>query len=293
MKRLVVTADDLGLHRGMTDAAIRGHEHGIVTACSISACGIDVEKAANAVRSVPALDAGVHFTLVEERPLLPAADIKSLVFRDGKFAGGYRELFVRYTLGRIDLDEVEAELRAQAARLRDLGVSLLHANGHQHLHVLPGIFERVLRVAGDFGIRYVRIPDDAARRSLGMRELQVSALSRFARAAARIAELRGFSTNDRTIGIRDAGHLDADRIVELLDHVDGVTELVTHPGTGEGLAESYSWSYDWQREADALCDPRVREECARRDIELVSVRDVVGAAGGTQGPRDASPESTG
>lgn len=279
MKRLVATADDLGLHRGMTDAAIRGHEHGIVTACSISACGVDVENAAAAVRAVPALDAGIHFTLVEERPVLPAAEIKSLVFKDGKFAGGYRELFVRYTLGRIDLDEVEGELRAQAARLRDLGVTLLHANGHQHLHVLPGIFERVLRVAGEFGIRYVRIPDDAARRSLGMRELQVSALSRFARAASRLAKLQGFATNDRTIGIRDAGHLDADRIVELLDHVEGVTELVTHPGIGDGLAERYGWSYEWQQEADALCDARVREACARRGIELVSVRNLVETAG--------------
>ena len=283
MRRLVVTADDLGLHRGMTDAAIRGHEHGIVTACSISACGVDVENAAGAVRAVPSLDAGIHFTLVEERPLLPASEIKSLVFKDGKFAGGYRELFVRYTLGRIDLDEVEAELRAQAARLRELGVTLLHANGHQHLHVLPGILDRVLRVAGEFGIRYVRIPDDAARRSLGMRELQVSALSRFARAASRLAKLRGFATNDRTIGIRDAGHLDADRIVELLDHVEEVTELVTHPGIGGGLAESYGWHYEWQGEADALCDPRVRLEAERRGIEIVPIRVLLGVASSPQG----------
>lgn len=278
MKRLIVTADDLGLHHGMTDAAIRGHEQGIVTACSISACGADVEHAAAAVRAVPSLDAGIHFTLVEERPLLPASEIKSLVFNDGKFAGGYRELFVRYTLGRIDLDEVESELRAQSARLRDLGVTLMHANGHQHLHVLPGIFERVLRVAGEFGIRYVRIPDDVARRTIGMRELQVSALSRFARAASRLAGLRGFATNDRTIGIRDAGHLDADRIVELLDHVEGVTELVTHPGSGDGLSESYGWNYEWRREADALCDPRVREECERRGIEIVPIRVLPGVA---------------
>lgn len=278
MKRLVVTADDLGLHRGMTDAAIRGHEQGIVTACSISACGADVEHASEAMRRVPSLDAGIHFTLVEERPLLPSSEIKSLVFAGGTFARGYRELFVRYTLGRLDLDEVEAELRAQATRLRELGVRLLHANGHQHLHVLPGVVERVLRVAVEFGIRYIRIPDDVSRGSLGVRSLQVSALSRFARAASKLARLRKCVTNDRTIGIRDAGHLDADRIVTLLDHVDGVTELVTHPGSGEGMRERYRWNYGWQREADALCDPRVRFEAERRGIEIVSVRNVVESA---------------
>ena len=184
MKRLVVTADDLGLHRGMTDGAIRGHEHGIVTACSVSACGVDVEHATESVRRIPSLDAGIHFTLVEERPVLPANELKSLTFSNGRFASGYRELFVRYTLGRVDLDEVEAELRAQGQRLRDLGVSLIHANGHQHLHVLPGVFDRVLRVVGELGIRYIRIPDDAARPSLVLRSIQVSALSRFASAAA-------------------------------------------------------------------------------------------------------------
>ncbi|MGK2859828.1 MAG: carbohydrate deacetylase [Thermoanaerobaculia bacterium] len=283
MKRLVVTADDLGLHRGMTDAAIRGHKEGIVTACSISACGADVEHASAVVRAAASLDAGIHFTLVEERPLLPASEIKSLVFAGGTFASGYRELFVRYTLGRLDLDEVEAELRAQATRLRDLGVSLVHANGHQHLHILPGVVERVLRVAAEFGIRYIRIPDDVSRGSLDVRSLQVSALSRFARAAAKLARLRGVVTNDRTIGIRDAGHLDADRIVSLLDHVDGVTELVTHPGLGKGMGERYRWNYDWQREADALCDPRVRLEAERRGIEIVPIRALPGVASSPNG----------
>lgn len=279
MTRLVVTADDLGLHRGMTDAAIRAHERGVVTACSISACGLDVEHAADAVRAVVSLDAGIHFTLVEERPLLARSSVSSLVFGDGRFASGYRELMVRYGLGRLDLDEVEAELRAQASRLRDLGVTLVHANGHQHLHVLPGVFERVLRVAAEFGIGYVRIPDDKAPASFGVRTVAIAGLARLARGAAKLARRRGFTTNDATIGIRDAGHLDVDRIVELLDSATGVTELVTHPGLGAGPAERYRWSYEWQREADALCDSRIRSECERRGIEIVTVGAVVARTG--------------
>lgn len=278
MTRLVVTADDLGLHRGMTDAAIRGHERGVVTACSISACGLDVEHAADSVRRLPSLDVGIHFTLVEERPVLPAAKVKSLVSRDGRLVPGHRELVMRYAAGRLDLDEVEEELRAQAARLRDLGVTLLHANGHQHLHVLPGVFERLLRVASELGIRYVRIPDDRAERAWGFRSLSVAALAILARRAAPIARRRGFVTNDVTIGIRDAGHLDVATIAKLLDRASGLTELVTHPGIGEGLASRYDWRYDWQAEADALCDPRLRDECERRGIEIVQIRDVVTAS---------------
>ncbi|MFA6955761.1 MAG: ChbG/HpnK family deacetylase [Thermoanaerobaculia bacterium] len=272
MTRLVVTADDLGLHRGMTEAAIRGHERGIITACSISACGFDLEHAAEALRPLRSLDAGIHFTLVEERPVLPASSVKSLVFGGGRFASGYRELLGRYVLGQLNLDEVEAEFRAQAARLRDLGIDLVHANGHQHLHVLPGVLDRVLRVAADFGIRYVRIPDDRAGARFGIRSIAVGILGALARRAAPLARGRGFVTNDATIGIRDAGHLGVDAIVGLLDHARGVTELVTHPGLGEGLSDRYRWNYDWQREAAALCDPRLAEACERLGIEVVPVR---------------------
>jgi hypothetical protein len=65
----------------------------------------------------------------------------------------------------------------------------------------------------------------------------------------------------------DAGHLTADRIIDLLRHVRGTTELVTHPGID---VDAYPhWNYDWNAETAALCDPRVRKAIADRVIELV------------------------
>ena len=53
----------------------------------------------------------------------------------------------------------------------------------------------------------------------------------------------------------EAGHLTADRIIDLLRHVDGTTELVTHPGIG---VDAYPhWRYAW--------DARDRRRCAIRD----------------------------
>ena len=72
----------------------------------------------------------------------------------------------------------------------------------------------------------------------------------------------------RTIGVAEAGHLTAARIVELLDHVDGVTELVAHPGVAVG---GYAhWRYGWDEETRALCDPRVRDAVAARGIALIA-----------------------
>ncbi|HEY4593438.1 MAG TPA: ChbG/HpnK family deacetylase, partial [Thermoanaerobaculia bacterium] len=151
MKTLVVTADDVGLHPGMTLGALRAHEQGIVTACSVVANGRALDDAIERLRDRPGLDAGVHLTFVGgERPLSPQSQVRSLVGPDGAFLPGFRAFAARYFLGRIDAAELEAELRRQIERLLAAGLQLVHLNSHQHLHVLPRIFNIVLELAEDY-----------------------------------------------------------------------------------------------------------------------------------------------
>jgi predicted glycoside hydrolase/deacetylase ChbG (UPF0249 family) len=245
-RRLIVTADDVGLHPGMIEGAIRAHRDGIVTACSIVANGAAFDDAVARLRDVPALEVGVHLTLVEERPLTSI-----------RFPKKYTSFVPRYLTRSMSLAAIERELRAQVQRVVATGLRVTHVNGHQHLHLMPRIFRLVRELATEFAIPYVRIVDDrgGAARLLSMRAL--SALGRRARTPG--------LTNDRTIGVAVAGHLEDVR--PLLDHVEGVTELVAHPGIA---VTGYKWGYDWDRETRALCDPRLREELARREIHLTT-----------------------
>jgi predicted glycoside hydrolase/deacetylase ChbG (UPF0249 family) len=245
-RTLIVTADDVGLHPGMTAGAIRAHREGIVTACSIVANGIAFDDAVSRLREIPTLEVGVHLTLVEERPLTAI-----------RFPKKYTSFLPLYLARAISLRDIERELRAQIERVRNAGLRVTHLNGHQHLHLLPRVFGVVRRLASEYGIGYVRIVDDrgGTERALSMRAL--SALGRKARTAG--------LTNDRSIGVAIAGHLDD--VIPLLDHVQGITELVTHPGMN---VDGYAWGYDWDRETRALCDPRLREELARRMIRLAA-----------------------
>ena len=245
-RTLIVTADDLGLHRGMNEGAIRAHREGIVTACSLVANGAAFDDAIARLRDTPTLEAGVHLALVEERPLTKI-----------RFPKKYTSFLPLYLARAITLGAIERELRAQIERVLATGLRVTHLNGHQHLHLLPRIFGVVRRLASEYGIGYVRIVDDrgGAARPLSMRVL--SALGGKARTPG--------LTNDRTIGVATAGHL-AD-VVPLLDHVEGITELVAHPGLG---VSGYSWGYDWERETRALCDPRLRDELATKVIRLAA-----------------------
>jgi len=244
MRRLIVTADDAGLHPGMTAGAIRAHREGIVTACSIVANGAAFEDAVDRLREVPSLEVGVHLTLVEERPLTAM-----------QFPKKYTSFVPLYLARLISLGAIERELRAQIERVLASGLPVTHLNGHQHLHLLPRIFAVVARLAAEYRIPYVRIVNEHPRE----RRLAIAALSALGRRA------RGPFTNERTIGVGIAGHLRD--VIPLLEEVEGVTELVTHPGIA---VTGYGWGYDWEQETRALCDPRLREELAGRGIGLAT-----------------------
>jgi predicted glycoside hydrolase/deacetylase ChbG (UPF0249 family) len=245
INKLIVTSDDVGLHAGMTEGAIRAHRQGIVTACSVVANGAAFEDAVERLRDTPSLEAGVHLTLVEERPLTAI-----------RFPKKYTTFAPLYVLRAISMTKIERELRAQIERVLRTGLRVTHLNGHQHLHLMPRIFELVAKLAREYAVPYVRIVDDlgGAERGLSMRIL--SALGRRARSTF---------TNDHTIGVANAGHLRD--VTALLDHVRGVTELVTHPGVG---VRGYGWGYAWDDETAALCAPALRDEIAKRGIALVA-----------------------
>lgn len=246
MNRLIVTADDVGLHRGMTSGAIRAHREGIVTACSVVANGVAFDDAIARLREVPSLEVGVHLTLVEEQPLTAM-----------RFPRKYTSFVPLYLARMISIDAIERELRAQIEKVLATGLRVTHLNSHQHLHLLPRLFTLVSRLAREYGIGYVRVVDDRGSRA---RRLSIGALSFFGRRAGR---------EQKTIGVADAGHIRD--VVPLLDFVDGVTELVTHPGIG---VDAYArWKYDWEGETRALCAPGLRGELARRGIELIGPKD--------------------
>lgn len=241
MKRLIVTADDVGLHRGMTEGAIRGHREGIVTACSIVANGAAFDDAVARLRDVPSLEVGVHLALVQERALTTGKAMP--------------ENYIRYLLSRKRID-VESELRMQVERVLATGLRVTHFNGHQHLHLLPSVLPIVRKLAAEYGIGYIRAVNDRGGRGGVARRVSISVLSALGR---RLDPAR------RTIGVMEAGHLTAPSIVRLLDQADGLTELVTHPGVG---VDGYDWRYGWDEETRALCDPALREAIAARGIRL-------------------------
>ena len=281
MRRLIVNADDFGLHAAVNRGILTAHTEGIVSSTSLMAGGAAFDDAVRIARHCPQLGVGVHLTLVGASPLLPVAEVSSLLDEAGDFYGSYPLFIKRFLRGKIRLAEVERELAAQIDRVRMAGIQPSHLDSHQHLHVLPGIGGLVLDLARRFSIRAIRIPAEpvafigATPATVG-RLAGRGGLTMLANLFRQHAAAAGIRTSDNFFGMLAGGQLTEPAILAILRRLPpGDSELMTHPGfADESLADAFRWDYQWDAERQALTAPAVRALLAERQIRLISFREL-------------------
>jgi len=280
-KRLIVNADDFGIHPSVNRAIILAHREGIVTSTTILAGGAAFFDSAEELKSCPDLGVGVHLCLVDQRSVLSPEQVPSLVDETGRFAKSYSVFIKRLVLGGIKLREVQLELEAQIARIRDLGLTITHLDSHQHLHLLPGISGMVAQIGRKFGIRGIRIPAEmplpgSPTPSL-LRRLQGGFINSLAEKRRREFRRQGFVFPEQFFGFSRGGNFllaDWRRLIPQLPA--GATEVMVHPGgnTAE-LRASLGIGYHWGEEFQALTHPEVRLLLMQHRIELINYGNLI------------------
>ena len=266
---IVIHADDFGETVAITNGIRRGIEAGVLTSTSIMA---NMPATTYALQRFPALSGyasfGVHVNLCEGRPLTSG---RSLVDEE---AGFYpKRLLIRRALsGQLSLQDLEREIAAQIAFVRDAGVPVSHVDGHKHLHQLPIVSTAVANVLPRFGIgrvRLARLQGLAPLRKSGtlLRELAAWRAAGVFRRAGLRSPVRMVDLADilnRGFGRRGPGSLvDARGVVELCCH----PEL---PATSTAKPSSHSRS----QELEYLLSPRFRELLTEIQARLVSYWEV-------------------
>jgi predicted glycoside hydrolase/deacetylase ChbG (UPF0249 family) len=278
--RLVVNADDFGLSTRINEGILLAHRAGIVTATSLMAVGRAFEQAVQCCRTVPALDVGVHLTLVAERPLLPHRS--SLTGDDGRFPASAGAFLQHWLTGRIRRADVQAEWSAQIERVLDHGIRVTHLDSHQHVHILPGLADLSLRLATRYNIPFVRVPVEDLR---GDRWPSLHGINRMfgaavLRASWTLARLTGAKEAKyrplRFLGFQDGGRLDDLCLQRLLRALrpGRAYELMCHPGLTPDEPDVKRWQYGHEKELQALTSPAIRSEIAARGIQLCRFKDL-------------------
>jgi len=272
MRQLIVNADDYGLAPAVTDGIIEAYRKGLVSATSLMVGAADASRAARLAQQEPDLAVGIHLTLVDGKSVEPAARAPSLMGDDGRFLDDYRQFVRRYATGGIKQADIRTECVAQIHRFLDLGLVPAHLDSHQHLHLLPGVFEIVLDLCVEFGIKRLRIPRGgwSEKWRMGAGGIVLETLSRRGQRLIR-RQGPGISYCDRFLGAPFSCQLDKQRLLGLVDQVrDGTNELMCHPGKYDAeLLQLHPWGRNWSVELDALTDSAVQENVRQRKITIV------------------------
>ena len=70
MNRLIINADDFGIHTEVNHAVINAHKKGILTSTSLLASGPAFEEAVELAKGCPKLGIGIHLCLVGGLPVV-------------------------------------------------------------------------------------------------------------------------------------------------------------------------------------------------------------------------------
>ncbi len=270
-----MNADDFGLASGMNRGIMESVGGGYVSSVSLCVNGRAFEEALALIRKNPRLDIGLHIVLVGERPVSEPELIKSLVDRGGNF---HKDAFIflgRYLLRRINAQEIESEICAQFQKAREAGLNISHVDSHQHLHMLPGILDIIIRMCKRYRVSFIRTPRCPvvrhwrfARKKKIFAQLGLNILAALARNKINASGLR---TVDVTSGTLYSGALNEERFSAFVSSLeDGIAEIICHPAFVDTfVSERYGdWHYDWEGERRFLASDRPGVYMKRREVTL-------------------------
>lgn len=280
MPDLIVNADDFGRTEGINRGILEAHTAGIVTSTTAMmtypASGPGLEAA---LAEAPDLGLGVHLNLTSGRPLLPAADVPSLVDDAGFF---YRPDRLSEVMPTWAPDDLAAELNAQVDRfLRLTGQPPTHLDSHHHaVAMYPSSVRVMLELAQTYGISIRRPPfsrtpsetrlenwvlrnlpeDEGLRAATALHELTVE----FASVCMPAYFVSSFYDHQAILG----------ELLVILTTLatDGVTELMCHPGYASGLDSPYAAPRE--RELAVLTHSATHEVAAAEGIHLMTFAEL-------------------
>uniref|UniRef100_A0AC11EE98 YdjC chitooligosaccharide deacetylase homolog n=1 Tax=Ovis aries TaxID=9940 RepID=A0AC11EE98_SHEEP len=192
--------------------------------------------------------------------------------------------------------QVREELEAQLSRFRELlGRDPTHVDGHQHVHVLPGVCRVFAEALQACGVRFTRLPLERGVDGCAWLEAPArafaGAVEQDARAAIGPFVHHGLRWTDVFVGLSTCGrNMSTHRVLEALTRaLEGTptgqavsAELMAHPGypsvpplggCGEG-PDAFSCSSDRLHELRVLTAPALRAQLARDGVQLCTLEDL-------------------
>jgi predicted glycoside hydrolase/deacetylase ChbG (UPF0249 family) len=225
-RHIVLCADDYGLSAGVSRGIRKLIDQRRISATSCMVVFPEFETEGPLLEPYTnGIDIGLHFTLTHDRPL--------------------KSLMCQAHLRQLDVAEISRELDRQLAKFtRVMGRPPDYIDGHQHVHLLPGIRESVVAAAQRFNA-YVRSTREPIDVSMALRPsfTESAFLSLTARPLQRLMRSRRVRTNLGFRGVRGFRERVPYRALfrRMIARARSGSIVMCHPG----IADSVSVERDW------------------------------------------------
>lgn len=154
MGLIIVNADDLGMTPGTNLAIFKGYDDGVITHTSIMANCDYVSEAMEGLKKRKGLGVGMHLNLTYGKAL---SHHSKLCNDQGVFEHGFVKLFLLSLYSKGFLKAVEEEFEQQILRVLNSEITLTHLDSHRHIHLIPGIYRVVVKLAIKYNIPRIRL----------------------------------------------------------------------------------------------------------------------------------------
>lgn len=205
----------------------------------------------------------VHLNLIEGSACNKKSNIALLINEKGYFRQSFMSILLLYYFNRPKRDEIEKqiELEITAQIKKVMGYlppgSNLQIDSHQHLHMIPFIFEIIINLKKKFPITYIRIPKEKfflllERNSIGnyfgANIIKHILLNYLSKKAIPMLKHNGISYPDYFIGVLFTRNVTSQSIQKALKKIrmnknfsdDATIEVLLHPG-GASENEEELW----------------------------------------------------
>ena len=255
MKKLIITADDFGLSESINDGIIDCYNNKDITDISIMAFSEKFEHAVRLAQKNNITNIGAHISLCSKNDFNKQID---------RFP--WKFIF--------DREEVEKTIRIQLTRIKNENFNITHLNSHQHVHMIPWLRESFAKIAEEFNVSYLRVPNEYFAPSLYSIKTwpRVLALGSITTLSNVLFSGSKVKTNDYFFGHCCSGNMTEHCLKTFCTIIkNGVTELACHPGyLSDDVKNNFSWHINCENELKALKNSTFKEALKKNNISLTS-----------------------
>lgn len=278
MSYLIINADDFGFSDDVNTAIIQAHEEGILTSTSLMVTGDAAQNAIALAKNHPHLAVGLHLVLVCGKSVLPPAQIPHLVDSQGNFSDNPTQAGLNYQFNQATRAELRLEIAAQLEKFRDSGLNLSHVDGHLHLHVHPVILNILTEFAGEFQIKFIRLPSEELtknlkidRRNLLIKIVWSIVFGQLRNYGESLLKAHNIKFADRVYGLLQTGNVSEEYLLSLIPQIEAeLVEIYAHP-----TSVNTKINNSGEIELKALLSERVREILSIKGFELSNCAKVI------------------